>query len=379
MNRNQFLAALAVLVVLAAAGGWVILSDRSDWKNADARAGKRVIAALKIADVAEISISDAEGQAHLVKGAAGWTLRERADFPADTDRIGELLVRLAEMKAVQSESVPEGQRARLELAEPGAKAPGAGTLVELKDAKGTLLARLLLGKKIFKTAEVAQLGRSTELPTGRYLVAGDDPKTLLVVADPLTQAESKPQEWLRKELLRVEGARSIASEKDGKPRWKVVRETESADWKFAGSKQKPDLQKSTDLGSSLGWIDLVDVVADPARADAGLEHGIVIKADTFDGVAYTLRIGNKAGDNYYVRFEVAGELAKGRVPAKGEKAEDKAKNDREFEERRKKLADELEREKKLSAWTYLVAQGGIAALLRDRAGLMPDRKPAKKS
>jgi Domain of unknown function (DUF4340) len=379
MNRRQFLAALAVLVVLAAAGGWVILSDRSDWKSADARNGQKVIAALKIADVAEIAISDAAGQAHLVKGAAGWTLRERADFPADVDRIGELLVRLAELKAVQSETLPQDQRARLELAEPGGKAPGAGTLVEMKDAKGALLARLLLGKKIFKTAEVAQLGRSAELPTGRYLVAGDDAKTLLVVADPLTQAETRPQEWLPKELLRVEGAKSIVSEKDGKPRWKVARDAESADWKFSGSKEKPDLQKSTDLGSSLGWIDLVDVVADPAKADTGLEHGIVIKADTFDGIAYTLRIGNKAGDNYYVRFDVAGEPVKARVPAKGEKAEDKAKNDREFEERRKKLAEKTEREKKLSGWTYLVAQGGIAALLRDRAGLMPEKKPAKKS
>jgi len=62
---------------------------------------------------------------------------------------------------------------------------------------------------------------------------------------------------------------------DGKQRWSVTREAESADWTLAGSKERPDLQKATDLASSLGWVNLVDVVADPAKADTGLDHAIV--------------------------------------------------------------------------------------------------------
>ena len=154
----------------------------------------------------------------------------------------------------------------------------------------------------------------------------------------------------------------------------MTRERESADWKFAGSGGKPDLQKATDLASSLGWVNLVDVVADPAKADTGLDHAIVIKADTFDGLSYTLAIGKQAGDNYYVRVAVAGEPRKTRAPAKGEKAEDKAKKDKEFEEQRKKLAEKLEREKKLDKWTYLVGKNVVEPLLRDRSQLMPEKK-----
>ncbi len=379
MNRRQFFIALAVLAILAAAGAAVVLSDRSAWTAADSRAGQKVIADLRLSEVAEIAILDPAGDLHLVRGETGWSVRERAGFAAETDRIAALLVKLAELKIVQSGPLPESQRARLELLEPKDKA-GAGTLIELKDAKGGSLGLVLLGKKIVKSPPVASLSRGETEATGRYLTAGAEVGTLLAVGEPLTEVRSRPDQWLVKDLLRADGAKSISSSKDGRQRWSVTRETESADWKFAGSKERPDLQKATDLASSLGWVNLVDVVADPAKADSGLDHAIVIKADTFDGLSYTLRVGKQAGDNYYVKVAVAGEPRKTRTPAKGEKAEDKAKNDKEFEERRKKLVERVESEKKLERWTYLVARNGLAPLLRDRAGLMPEKKKdAKKT
>ena len=378
MNRRQFFIALAALAVLAALGAAVVLSERSAWTAADSRAGQKAIAGLRLSEVVEIAIVDPAGELHLVRGESGWSVRERAGFAAETDRIAALLVKLAELKIVQSEPLPASQRARLELLEPKGKVAGAGTLIELKDAKGGSLGRLLLGKKIVKSSPVASLSRGEAEATGRYLVAGGEAGTVLAVGEPLTEVESKPEQWLVKDLLRADGAKSISSSKDGKQRWSVARETESADWKFAGSKERPDLQKATDLASSLGWVNLVDVVADPAKADTGLDHAIVIKADTFDGLSYVLRVGKQVGDNYYVKVAVAGEPRKTRAPAKGEKAEDKAKNDKEFEERRKQLLEKLERERKLERWTYLVAKNGLDPLLRDRPQLMPEKKKAAK-
>ncbi len=376
MNRRQFLITLAVLVVLAAAGAAVIVSERSGWKSADSRAGQKVLPGLKISDVAEIAIRDTAGELHLVRGEAGWTVRERAGFAAETDRVAELLVKLAEMKVVQSEPLPEAQRARLELVEPKDKT-GAGTLLELKDAKGASLARLLLGKKVMKSAPPTSFARAEGEASGRYLTAGSNAGTLLVVGEPLEQVESKPEPWLVKDLVRADGARSITASKDGKLRWKVTRETESLDWKFADSGAKPDLQKATDLASSFGWVNLVDVVPDPAKVDTGLPRAVVVSAETFDGPTYTLRIGNRNGDNYYVGIAVAGEPRKTRVPPKGEKAEDKEKKDKEFEERRAKLAERLAREKTLDKWTYLVSKNVVEPLLRDRAQLLPEKKAKK--
>ena len=376
MSRKQFLLILAVLAVLAAAAGGVALSDRSTWSSADARAGQKALPGLKISDVAEIAIRDASGELHLRRGSSGWTLRERADFAADTDRVAVMLVKLAEMKVVQSEPLVESQRARLELVEPKDKAAGAGTAVELKDAKGAVLGRLLLGKKIMKGSAMASLGRPEADATGRYLVAGGDPTLVLAVGDPLLEAEAKPRDWLVKDLLRVESTKTVTSSKG----WTAARNTEGMDWKLAGSGQTPDLQKATDLASSLGWVNLVDVVADPAKADTGLDHPVTIQAQTFDGLKYTLKIGKQVDSSYYLRIAVAGEPPKTRKPEKNEKAEDKEKKDKAFEEQRKKLLEKVEREKKLEPWTYLVAKTSLDPLLRDRAQLMPEKKkPAKKT
>ena len=227
---------------------------------------------------------------------------------------------------------------------------------------------------------MASVGRPEVDATGRYVIANDEPGSVLAVGDPLLEVEAKPQEWLVKDLLRVEGSKTISSSKDGKPRWTVTRDTESADWKLVGSKDRPDLQKATDLASSLGWVNLVDVVADPAKAETGLDHPVRIQSQTFDGLKYTLDIGKQAETGYYVRIAVSGEPLKTRTPGKNEKAEDKLRNDKDFEERRKKLLDKLPGEKKLESWTYLVAKTTLDPLLRDRAQLMPEKKkPAKKT
>ena len=375
MSRKQFLVVLALLVVLAAAAGGVALSERSAWTSADSRAGQKAIAGLKIADVAEVTIRDASGESHLKRGPSGWTVSERADFPADTDHVAAMLVSLAETKVVQSEPLAEGQRARLGLVEPKDKAAGAGTVLELKDSKDAVLGRLLLGKKIVKPSAMASLGRPETDATGRYVLAGDDTKTVLAVGDPLLQVVANPQSWLVKDLLRVEGSKTITSSKG----WTVTRNTEGMDWKL-GSGQTPDLQKATDLSSSLGWVNLVDVVADPAKADTGLNHPVTIQSKTFDGLSYTVKIGKPVDSNYYLRFTVAGGPSAKRIPEKNEKAEDKAKKDKDFEDRRRKLLEKVQGEKKLEAWTYVVAKTTVNPLLRDGKQLLPEKKkPAKKS
>jgi len=86
-------------------------------------------------------------------------------------------------------------------------------------------------------------------------VAGDDAATVLALGDPLLEVEARARDWLVKDLLRVEGTKTVSSSRG----WTVTRNTEGMDWKLLGSSQAPDLQKATDLASSLGWVNLVDV------------------------------------------------------------------------------------------------------------------------
>jgi len=387
MSRKQFLLVLGVLAILVAAAAGVVLSEReSGSQGAEARVGQKVVPGLKVSEVAEIVIRDESGELHLTRAERAWKLREREGFPADLDRVGELLLKLAELKVVQAEPLPDSQRARLLLLEPRAAkgTKDTGTVLELKDAKGAALAHLLLGKKVFRKAEIAALGgRDEGLPSGRYLLAVPDGKaasgTMIVVSDPFANVEPKADLWLSKDLIRAERVKSIQSfGPDGRQRWMLVRDDDGAEWRLAGSKETPDLQKAQDASGSFSWMNLLDVVVDPAHTETGLSRAVMVKAETFDKLTYTVRIGAKTGDSYYVALSVAGDPPKSRTPAAGEKPEDKEKKDKEFEEQRKKLVAQLEREKALEQWRYVVAKIGVEPLLRERAEMLAPKKSAAK-
>lgn len=377
MTRKQFFVLLAALVVLLAAGLLLMRSQQSAWKPGDSRIGQRLMPGLKLEDVATVSIRDPDATLTLARREGGWRVKERADFPADADRVRELLLRLVELKVVQTEAVAEAQRARLQLLEPGAAQEGAGTRIELKDGGGAVLARLLLGKKVTAMVAGAAFGPETGVPTGRYAMTGDEPGTVVLVSEALAQAEAKPGSWLSKELIRVERAKSIsASGPDGKQRFAVSRDSEASDWKLAGG-GKPDPGRVQDVASALASLSLADVFAEPAKADTGLDRAVVVKARTFDELAYTIRIGAKARDDrYYAAISASGDPPAARSAGKGESAEEKAKQDKTFEERRAKLAERLAHEKALERWTYLVPGSSIEPLLRERAQFLPEKKAA---
>ncbi len=381
MTRNQFLVVLAALVVLLAAGLLLKQTRESAWHSGDSRVGQKLMPGLKLENVGTIVIQDPGATLTLVSRDGGWRVKERADFPADADRVRDLLLRLVELKVVQTEAVAEAQRARLQLLEPGAgRDAGAGTRIELRDSGGAVLARLLLGKKVTAMVAGAAIGPETGTPTGRYAMSGDAADSVALVSESLAQAEAKAEPWLSKELIRVERAKSIrATGPDGKQRFAVSRDSEASDWKLAGG-GKPDTGRVQDAVSALASMSLADVVAEPAKAETGLDHAVMVKAQTFDDLTYTIRIGAKAKDDrYYAAISVSGDPPAARIAGKGESAEEKARQDKTFAERRAKLADRLAREKSLDRWTYLVPKSSVEPLLRERAHFLPEKKAAKKA
>lgn len=395
MSRKQFLTLVVALIVLAGAAAGVFLSDRSAWKRDDARIGEKLLPTLKAADVAEIHVRSEREEVHVLKGSSGWRVRERGDFPADENAVSSMLLKLIDLKVIQTETLADTQRSRLLLLEPkgtaagtpaAAKAPAesgaksdakseaAGTVMELKDGSGKTLGRLLLGKTLMKPSDNSG---DSDIPAGRYVLAGESAGSITVVADPLKDADPNPAFWLDKDVIRADSVKTVtASGPDGKQRWALGRPKDGDLMSFVGSSDKPDPQKGQDTISAFYGVTLIDVVTDGAKADTGLDKPVAVSAQSFDGVTYLLKIGAKAGDDrYYLAVSSSGEPSKVREAAKGESAEDKVKKDKEFEEQYKKRLERRARDKQMEKWAYIVPKTAVAPILRDRLELMPDKKP----
>jgi len=380
VNRNQFLVILAALAVLVAGGAGVAWWKRSSYAVADSRVGQPLLQGFKVDEVARVDVADAQGTVTLVRGEGGWAVKERGGFPADIEPIRDLLVKLHGLKVVQAEGLTDAVKPRMQLAAPGAgaKPEETGTLVELKAADGSSVAKLVLGKKALKEARLP--GMRESVPSGRYVWVAADPQRVSVVSEPFTSVAAKPQEWLAKELVRLERPKSLtAIGPDGKEKWSVFKETEAGDWKLAGSTGRLDGRRAQDASSALYGLRIADAAAGVSDAEAGLDKPTLVRATTFEGWTYEVRIGKPAPqDRYYVKTSVTGAVPQERTPPADEKPEDKEKNEKAFAERKDVLAAKLARERAVAGQTVLVEKSSLEPLLRDRAALLAKPKGAKK-
>jgi hypothetical protein len=376
MSRNQFLIVLAALVVLVAGGAGVAWWKRSAYEVPDTRVGQRLLEGLQVDEVAQVDVADAQGTVTLVRGERGWSVKERGGFPADIEPIRDLLVKLQELKVVQAEGLTDAVRPRMQLAAPGAgaKPEETGTLVELKARDGKSVAKLVLGKQAMKEARGPGLGMG--IPSGRYVWVAADPQRVSVVSEPFASVAAKPQDWLAKELLRLERPKSlIVAGPDGRERWSVSKASEASDWKLAGA-GKFNTGRAQDAASALYGLRIADAAAGVSDADAGLDKPTLVRATTFEGWTYEVRIGKPApGGRRYVKTGITGAAPETRTPAADEKPEDKEKNEKAFTDRKELLAAKLAREKAVAGQTVLVESSSLEPLLRDRAALLAMEKP----
>ena len=373
MNRKQFLILVIALLVLGGAGLALFWQDIAAYRASGAKIGAKLLPGLKLNEVAQVHLQDAKSQVTLVKKDNAWLVRERGDYPANVQDIGDLLIKLAELKVVQSETVGESLLPRLDLAAPGQR-EGSGTLIEFKDAAGKPLASLILGKIILKKDPVNPLPSAQNgVPAGRYVLVGKSNDTVIGVSDPLEGAHAVPGKWLAKDFFKADRIKTLALAGEGAASWKITRDTEYGQWKFAAGGGELDASAAVGATNALGGLSFTDVVVDPKPEDT--EKPVTVTAETFDNLTYTVKIARKkTGDEDYVSFTVSGEPPKQRVAEKGEKPDEKARLDKEFAATLKKLEARVASEQALAKWTYVVPAKSLSPLVKERAQLVAAKK-----
>jgi hypothetical protein len=377
MNTRQLVIVLIVLAVLGGAALFLTKRDNAAWTSSASTSSGKVLD-FPINDVTQLTIKSAAGAVNLNKKNDVWTVGERADYPADFQKVSGLMTKLWELHPVQDVKVGPSQLARLQLTQPGTDANG-GTLIELKGASDKRFAALLLGKTQMRESEQAP-GPAGGFPVGRYVMPQDNSNHVFLVSDTFSEAETKPDQWLSREFVKIENLKTIAvaSAQLGVT-WTITRENATAAWKLTDLKPGEDFDatKASGIAALFTSPTFVDVMApDAPPAETGLDHPSTARFETFDNFVYEFRIGKLTGENYAVTVSVKADLPNERTPAPDEKPEDKARLDQEFQVKQKQLHEKLEKEQKLQNRPYLMAKGTIEQLLKDRSAFMKTPSPS---
>ena len=380
MNRKQFLLLVIALVVLGGAGIAMYLQNISAYRDSGSKIGAKILPGLKIAEVAQIELTDAKTKTTLVRKENHWVVQERESYPADFKAISDFTIKLADLKVVQSDTANPAMLPRVDLVDPtaqtGGKAgEGTGTRVELKDATGKSLAAIVLGKTVLKKDPGNPLPSAQDgVPAGRYVRILGEKDQVAVVNDPLGGAQAQPGRWLDKDFAKIDRVRTLAVANDGGG-WKITRDEEWGQWKLAGGAGDVDPHGALRAVNALGQLSIDDVAVGTKLEDEG--QPVTITVETFDNLVYTLKLATrKTGDDYLLNVSVAGEPPRMREAEKGEKAEEKERRDKEFAESLQRLELRLARDKARSAWVYVVAAKDVAPLLKSPADMVATRRPA---
>src|SRR2546430_1839920 len=144
MNRKQLII-LFVLVVLIGGAGLLLMNKQSaSWQGTNPAIGKKLLGEFPVNDVAHIVVKQGTNEVDLVKKDI-WRVRERENYAANYSEISDFLLKIRDLKVVQTEKVGSSQLPRLSLT----TGPGTNSalLVEFKDQADKTLKSLLLGKK----------------------------------------------------------------------------------------------------------------------------------------------------------------------------------------------------------------------------------------
>lgn len=380
MNRKQFLWLILAVVVLGGAGLAMFWQDLTAYRDSGAKIGAHLLPQMKVGDVAKLRLQDANGEVTLAVKDKVWRVEQRGGYPADFSEISGLILKLLDAKVVQSEAVGASLHGRLNLLAPGKSGnsgakEGTGTLVELSDAAGKVLASMVLGKVSLKKDPMNPLPNAKDgVPAGRHVLVAGKGDNVFVVGDPLEKAVAQPGAWLAKDFFKVERIKTL--QVAGDAGWKISRDEEWSQWKFAGSGGQLDPSAAVSANNALTALAFSDVILDDKT---GTENVTTVTAETFDNLTYVIKLAPHAGGDHVLRYSVAGEPPKTRKPELNgktpEKAEDAAKRDKEFAEARQRLEARILLEQARSQWAYVVPGKQVAPLLLKREQLVAAPRP----
>jgi len=370
MKTRTLIFLLMILGILAGAG---LLANRMMApKPPKQRMGESLFPKLPVNRISSILIKSPKDTVSLVKGKDRWVVKSRLDYPADFDKITNLVRKLMEVKIGRSFPSSEDSRKRLSLEDPDsadASEERKGIRIRLLGDKELPLANLLLGK-------IRYQGEQMPLPEGQYVMLDDKPEVFLINRD-FSYLETESREWLQKKIVDVkeEEIRKISCRSaDGK---KVIYTLERA--KKGEAFKTVDLPEGRKMKES--FLKRMEGVLSPLQLEdvanpSGMEASAFLEFQLFNGIIYRLYPAREKSKDAPLYLTVKVDYLMPREAPEEGKTEKSAS----VKSREERALEAKNLQERLSPWVYLVPKWEQEAFSTDLEQILerPDEKQEQK-
>lgn len=366
------LALVTVVIVLAA----IVVRQQS---TAIPQQGKALFPELltRINDVTEVKGTSVEGSYTLQLRDGRWVVKEKEAYPADTDKVRQLLFGLGQLRRVEPKTSNPELYDQIGVQDVDAK--GAKSLqIKLSDAKGETLAEIIVGKHQLSKADLSQREYFVRSP--------GDPQSWLVEGK--LPEDKSPSNWLRKDILGLDPGRVRevrVTHADGQHLTLRRKNPSTRDYELVG------LPTGAEIESPYAINSIADAVTDLALNDVRLattvdfkNKGLLsVELSTFDGLRVNMQ-AIKDGKSDLARFSASFDPSL-IEKADGAKQETRTTTASETKKSPLKQADEVKKEvEELNArwhdWVYVVPGYRVDTIAKKKSELIKvgnKEKPGK--
>ena len=323
-------AGVTAIAVVAAAVGVSMQADTTSLTPGTEPAFPKL--AKSVNDVAKIEISNSKGSFSITRDGDAWGLDQKDGYRVEFEKVKSAIVNLSEFKLIEKKTSDPDRYARLELETPNSPEAKSRQVV-LKDAKGDVLANVVVGKlnpNLFGSGGA-----------GTYIRRGDEKATWLARGQ--VNLGEEPNNWMVRQIVNYgqeKVKRTVIQNPEGETF--TISKADEKDKNFV-IENLPEgrKMKNPDEANPLGGVMWRMMFDDVQKADKQEwpEKPWVAHYTTWDGV--TVRIETaKFGEDYWGRFnafvdETVTDVAKRKAAAQSVK---------EINER-------------TSGWTYMLTAG----------------------
>ena len=287
MSKRNLIIAAALLIAIAI---FVNLYSKKSGQKADTLIGKQIASIELVETIDEIVIQKHQTAIHLQKKANGWQIKEKNGFPANTQKLVELLDSITTYRLASLITKDKDRLAHFGLlfnSEGKNDGEKAGTKLELKSG-GNVVFKMIAGKNRNSVSSNPNL---PSRPDGTYVRIGETNTVYLVKENINFQTDIV--EWIQKTLITTNKAQ-IKSVRLESPSSRVLFDRENSDKQLIVT----DLSKS-EVTDEKAVKDMVDELEALSISDAiqrnkdfirklGLKSNISVSL--FDGSKLTFQI-----------------------------------------------------------------------------------------